>query len=88
MNLDTALQIVESARRAADEIGIAMAIAVVDAGEHPVVMLRMDGALPRSGRYGARQGTHGYSVRLSDRRRNGGSQDQPDGVRLIPDRGS
>ena len=46
MKLDAALQIVESARRAADEIGVAMAIAVVDAGKHPVIMLRMDGALP------------------------------------------
>ena len=46
MEIDTALSIVEAARQAADEIGIPMAIAVVDAGKHPVAMLRMDGALP------------------------------------------
>ena len=46
MQLDTALEIVEAARKAADELGVPMAIAVVDAGKHPVVMLRMDGALP------------------------------------------
>ncbi len=46
MELDTALEIVEAARQAAAEIGVPMAIAVVDTGKHPVVMLRMDGALP------------------------------------------
>ena len=46
MQLGTAFEIVEAARKAADELGVAMAIAVVDAGKHPVVMLRMDGALP------------------------------------------
>ena len=46
MELDTALEIVEAARQAAAEIGVPTAIAVVDAGKHPVVMLRMDGALP------------------------------------------
>ena len=46
MRLDTAFEIVEAARKAADELGLPMAIAVVDAGKHPVVMLRMDGALP------------------------------------------
>ena len=46
MNLDTALRVVEAARRTADEIGVPMAIAVMDAGKHPVVMVRMDGALP------------------------------------------
>lgn len=46
MKLDTALEIVKAARRAADELGLPMAIAVVDAGKHPVAMLRMDGALP------------------------------------------
>ena len=46
MNLDTALRIVQAARRAADEIGVPMAIAVLDAGKHPVAMLRMDGTLP------------------------------------------
>ena len=46
MQLDTAFEIVEAARKAADELGVPMAIAVVDAGKHPVVMLRMDGALP------------------------------------------
>ena len=46
MQLDTALEIVEAARKAAEELGVPMAIAVVDAGKHPVVMLRMDGALP------------------------------------------
>lgn len=46
MQLDTALEIVEAARKAADELGVPMAIAVVDSGKHPVAMLRMDGALP------------------------------------------
>jgi len=46
MQLETAVEIVEAARKAADELGVPMAIAVVDAGKHPVVMLRMDGALP------------------------------------------
>ncbi|MDE0171360.1 MAG: heme-binding protein [bacterium] len=46
MQLETAFEIVEAAREAADELGVPMAIAVVDAGKHPVVMLRMDGALP------------------------------------------
>ena len=46
MQLETALEIVEAARQAAADLGVAMAIAVVDAGRHPVVMLRMDGALP------------------------------------------
>ena len=46
MELDTALEIVGAARQAAEELGVPMAIAVVDAGRHPVVMLRMDGALP------------------------------------------
>ena len=40
MELDTALEIVGAARRAADEIGIAMAIAVVEAGKNPVAMAR------------------------------------------------
>ena len=46
MELDTALVIAGAARRTAEEIGVPMAIAVVDAGKHPVVLLRMDGALP------------------------------------------
>ena len=46
MELDTALDIVGAARNAAQDLGVAMAIAVVDPGKHPVVMLRMDGALP------------------------------------------
>lgn len=46
MQLDTALEIVTAARKAAEDIGVPMAIAVVDSGKHPVVMLRMDGALP------------------------------------------
>jgi uncharacterized protein GlcG (DUF336 family) len=46
MQLDTALEIVEAARKAADELGVPMAIAVVDSGKDPVAMLRMDGALP------------------------------------------
>ena len=46
MQLDTALEIVEAARKAAEDRHVPMAIAVVDSGKHPVVMLRMDGALP------------------------------------------
>ena len=46
MQLDTALEIVEAARKTADELGVPMAISVVDSGKHPVAMLRMDGALP------------------------------------------
>lgn len=46
MQLDTALEIVEAAREAAERLGVPMAIAVVDAGKHPVAMLRMDNALP------------------------------------------
>ena len=44
MKLARALRLLDSARRAAEEMGVAMAFAVVDAGGNPVAMLRMDGA--------------------------------------------
>ena len=46
MKLALARKVVEAAQRAAEGIGVPMAIAVVDAGKNPVVLLRMDGALP------------------------------------------
>lgn len=46
MNLDVALRVLEASRRAADDIGVPMALAVLDAGKHAVAMLRMDGTLP------------------------------------------
>jgi uncharacterized protein GlcG (DUF336 family) len=44
VTLDTALHVIESARRAAEGIGVAMNIAVVDEGNNLVAFQRMDGA--------------------------------------------
>src|SRR5712672_3295131 len=44
VTLDAALNVIESARRAADAIGVAMNIAVVDEGNNLVAFERMDGA--------------------------------------------
>jgi uncharacterized protein GlcG (DUF336 family) len=44
VNLDTGLQVIESARRAAEAIGVPMNIAVVDDGNNLVAFQRMDGA--------------------------------------------
>jgi uncharacterized protein GlcG (DUF336 family) len=44
VTLDAALHVVESARRAAEAIGVAMNIAVVDEGNNLVAFQRMDGA--------------------------------------------
>jgi uncharacterized protein GlcG (DUF336 family) len=44
MNLDRAIRLLDAAQAAAEELGVAMALAVVDAGGHPVAMRRMDGA--------------------------------------------
>ena len=41
---DIALALIDAARRRAEELGIAMSLAVVDGGGHPLAMLRMDGA--------------------------------------------
>jgi uncharacterized protein GlcG (DUF336 family) len=44
VTLDAALHIIESARRAAEAIGVPMDIAVVDEGNNLVAFQRMDGA--------------------------------------------
>jgi uncharacterized protein GlcG (DUF336 family) len=44
VTLDAALHVIENARRAAAAIGVAMNIAVVDAGNNLVAFQRMDGA--------------------------------------------
>jgi uncharacterized protein GlcG (DUF336 family) len=44
VTLDAALHVIENARRAAEAIGVAMNIAVVDAGNNLVAFQRMDGA--------------------------------------------
>jgi uncharacterized protein GlcG (DUF336 family) len=44
VTLDAALHVIESARRAAEAIGVAMNIAVVDDGNNLVAFQRMDGA--------------------------------------------
>jgi uncharacterized protein GlcG (DUF336 family) len=44
IGLDAALHVVESARRQAEAIGVAMNIAVVDEGNNLVAFQRMDGA--------------------------------------------
>lgn len=44
VTLRTAIQVVEAAAKRADEIGAAMNIAVVDAGNNLVTFARMDGA--------------------------------------------
>jgi uncharacterized protein GlcG (DUF336 family) len=44
VSLDTARHVIENARRAADAIGVAMNIAVVDDGNNLVAFQRMDGA--------------------------------------------
>lgn len=44
IGLDIARQLVEAARRQATADGLEMSFAVVDAGGHPILMERMDGA--------------------------------------------
>jgi uncharacterized protein GlcG (DUF336 family) len=44
VTLDTALHVIQSARRSAEAIGVAMNIAVVDDGNNLVAFQRMDGA--------------------------------------------
>jgi uncharacterized protein GlcG (DUF336 family) len=44
VTLDAALHVIESARRSAEAIGVAMNIAVVDDGNNLVAFQRMDGA--------------------------------------------
>ena len=44
MNLVRAERMLDRAQRAAEAKGVAMALAVVDAGGHPIAMRRMDGA--------------------------------------------
>ena len=44
LSADMALQLLNVARRRAEEIGVAMSLAVVDDGGHALAMLRMDGA--------------------------------------------
>ena len=44
MKLDRAEALLDKAQAAAEALGVAMAIAVVDAGGHPVATRRMDGA--------------------------------------------
>ena len=41
-----ARKVVDAAQRAAEGIGVPTAVAVIDAGKNPVVLLRMDGAFP------------------------------------------
>lgn len=49
MNLERAQRLLDRAQRAAEAIGVPMALAVVDAGGHPVAMRRMDGATTIAG---------------------------------------
>jgi uncharacterized protein GlcG (DUF336 family) len=44
MNLELAEGLLDAAQAAAESRGVSMALAVVDAGGHPVAMRRMDGA--------------------------------------------
>jgi len=44
VNLQRAEKLLDRAQAAAEALGVAMAIAVVDAGGHPIAMRRMDGA--------------------------------------------
>jgi uncharacterized protein GlcG (DUF336 family) len=44
IGLDTASALVDAARAAAEGLGLQMAFAVVDAGGHPILVARMDGA--------------------------------------------
>ena len=44
MNLELADALLDAAQAAAESRGVAMALAVVDAGGHPVAMRRLDGA--------------------------------------------
>jgi uncharacterized protein GlcG (DUF336 family) len=44
LNADTALALIDAARAAAEGLGVAMSLAVVDAGGHALAMLRMDDA--------------------------------------------
>jgi uncharacterized protein GlcG (DUF336 family) len=45
LSLETALKLIASARKKAEEIGVPMVIAVVDAGGNPIALQRMDNAL-------------------------------------------
>ena len=45
VDLDRALELIAAAREKAEEIGVPMVIAVVDAGGNLVALQRMDGAL-------------------------------------------
>lgn len=44
LTADMALELIAQARRKAEILELAMSVAVVDAGGHPLAMLRMDGA--------------------------------------------
>ncbi len=44
LTADVALELIDAARRAAATLDRPMSLAVVDAGGHPLAMLRMDGA--------------------------------------------
>lgn len=44
IGLDVASDLVNAARTAAEALGLQMAFAVVDAGGHPILIARMDGA--------------------------------------------
>lgn len=45
LTLERAFAVIEAARRKADEVGVAVNVAVVDAGNNLVAFARMDGAL-------------------------------------------
>ncbi|MGA2404240.1 MAG: heme-binding protein [Syntrophobacteraceae bacterium] len=45
IGLDLALELIAAARKKAEEIGVPMVIAVVDAGGNPIALQRMDDAL-------------------------------------------
>jgi len=45
VGLDLALKLIAAARKKAEEIGVPMVIAVVDAGGNPIALQRMDDAL-------------------------------------------
>jgi uncharacterized protein GlcG (DUF336 family) len=49
VNLQRAEQLLDRAQATAESLGVAMALAVVDAGGHPVAMRRMDGATTIAG---------------------------------------
>lgn len=49
MKLERAKRLLDAAESAAEEIGVAMSLAIVDAAGHPVLVRRMDGASIISG---------------------------------------